>query len=101
MEAVVLEDSAGEEVGGGNHPHISRIERIGENLENARQILAGSPSDAYSLRGYGMERLVDLGEPIGDLVSQWLVPFIRAVEKARREDFGIRQGRGGGFFDLG
>lgn len=68
MKASILKDAAREKVCGGDHPDISRVERVRELCQNAREVLASTPSDAYSLERYGLRRMVVLRQPLCDLM---------------------------------
>lgn len=68
MKASILKDAASEKVRWRDHPDIPRVERVRELGQNAREVLAGTASDAYSFESYGLRRLVVLRQPLCDLM---------------------------------
>lgn len=83
-EAGVVEDAAGEVVGGRDHPHGPCDGRVGEALEDAGDVLAGAAGDADALRVRG--EAVVAGEPARQGLAERLVARVRPVLQRRHVD---------------
>lgn len=94
-----MENATGQVVRRRNYPDIPRVRSISEDLQYAREVLAGPASNADPGFRDRLLRAVERGEPVGQMLAERSVAFIGPVLQPWLEDGWRRQRNGTRFPD--